>query len=65
MSNAKHDEIKGRVKEAAGAISDDDDLKNEGQSDQRAADIKSKVDEAADGLKDAVDDVRSRVTDSD
>ncbi len=53
------------MKEAAGAISDDDDLKNEGQSDQRAADIKSKVDEAADGLKDAVDDVRSRVTDSD
>ena len=42
------DEAKGRAKEAAGALTDDDDLKREGQSDQMAGRMKEKVDEAGD-----------------
>lgn len=46
------DEAKGRIKEAAGDLTDDDDLKREG-----------KVDQASGKVKDAVDDVKDRVSD--
>lgn len=55
------DEAKGRVKEAAGAVTGNDDLKDEGRNDQRAGDVKSKVDQVADKVKDGIDDVRSRL----
>jgi uncharacterized protein YjbJ (UPF0337 family) len=45
------DEAKGRAKEAAGALTDDQSLKDEG-----------KVDKAAGRLKDLVDDVKDKVT---
>lgn len=50
MSN--FDEAKGRAKEAAGDLTDDDDLKREGKVDQAAASAKEKVGEAADKIKD-------------
>lgn len=46
------DDAKGRAKEAAGSITGDENLKNEGKTDQ----AKSKV-------KDAVDDVAGKVKD--
>lgn len=49
------EELKGRAKEAAGAITDDDQLKREGKADQASAKIKRGVDKAADKLHDAVD----------
>lgn len=49
------DEIKGRAKEAAGAITDDDDLEREGKIEQFTASVKEKVDEVTDKVKDAVD----------
>lgn len=51
MDNAKTDEAKGRVKEAAGAFADDKGLKNEGKVDQVAGKLKDKVDEASDAAK--------------
>lgn len=48
------DQAKGRVKEAAGALTGDDDLKNEGKVDQAAGGIKEKVSGAVDKVKDAV-----------
>lgn len=51
MDNAKTDEAKGRVKEAAGALADDKGLKNEGKVDQVAGKLKDKVDEASDAAK--------------
>ncbi len=48
------DEAKGRVKEAAGDITDDKDLKREGKIDQATSDVKEKVGDAADKAKDAV-----------
>ena len=51
MSNSKTDDMKGRAKEAAGAVAGDDDLKEEGRADQRAAGAKEKVERAADKVK--------------
>ncbi len=55
------DNMKGRAKEAAGALTDDDDLKHEGQADQAAGGIKEKLDDAADWAKEKVDDVKDRI----
>jgi uncharacterized protein YjbJ (UPF0337 family) len=49
------DEAKGRVKEAAGDLTDDDSLKSEGKVDRATASIKDKVDDVADKLKDKID----------
>ena len=46
------DELKGRAKEAAGDLTDDDDLKREGKVDQASADVKEKVGNVVDGVKD-------------
>ncbi|HEY5286401.1 MAG TPA: CsbD family protein [Solirubrobacteraceae bacterium] len=49
------DEGKGRLKEAAGSLTDDQDLKNEGKSDRAKASVKDKIDEVANKAKDALD----------
>ena len=46
------DEAKGRVKEAAGDLTDDKSLKNEGKADRAAGKAKDAVDEGADKVKD-------------
>lgn len=51
---SKFDEAKGRVKEAAGDLTDNDDLKNEGKVDQATAAVKEKVSEVADKVKDVL-----------
>ncbi len=45
------DDLKGRVKEAAGDLTDDDDLQREGKVDQGKGKVKDTVDNAADKLK--------------
>jgi uncharacterized protein YjbJ (UPF0337 family) len=50
------DEAKGRLKEAAGDLTDDKDLKHEGQADQVIGNIKKRVDAAGDKVKDATSD---------
>ena len=52
MSNT--DDAKGRVKEAVGDLTDDKDLKREGQLDRATGAVKEKVDDAADAVKDKV-----------
>ena len=53
MTSGKSDEAKGRVKEAAGVLIDDDKLKREGKADQVAGEIKQKVQKVVDKVKDA------------
>lgn len=55
MSDKNTDEVKGRVKEAAGSLTADESLKREGQADQAKASIKDVVDKGADKLKSALD----------
>lgn len=53
-TQGKADEGKGRVKEAAGSLTGDDDMKNEGKADQAGGKAKQKVGDAADKVGDAV-----------
>jgi uncharacterized protein YjbJ (UPF0337 family) len=48
------DEVKGRTKEAAGDLTDDEKLKREGKVDRAVSNVKEKVDEVADKVKDTV-----------
>ena len=48
------DKVKGRVKEAAGSLFDDDELKRKGRVDQKAGKAKEKVEELVDKAKEAV-----------
>ncbi len=59
MADEKLDKGKGRVKEAAGDLSGDQDLKNEGKVDQASGGVKEKVGDAADMAKDAISGDRS------
>ena len=55
------DEAKGRVKEAAGALTDDDDLKNEGKADQIAGKVKNAAETVKDKVEDAVDAITDKI----
>ena len=45
------DNVEGRVKESAGALTGDDELKNEGKGQQAAGKIKEKAGDVADAVK--------------
>jgi uncharacterized protein YjbJ (UPF0337 family) len=53
-NDGKFDEAKGRVKEAAGDLTDDDGLRKEGKVDRATGTIKEKVGEVADKVKETV-----------
>ena len=54
MGDGTKDDVKGRVKEAAGDITDDQGLKNEGKVDRATGSAKDAVGDAGDKVKDAV-----------
>ncbi|MBI3785966.1 MAG: CsbD family protein [Deltaproteobacteria bacterium] len=54
MASGKSDELKGRVKEAAGALPGDRKLKREGQADQAVGKLKQQVEKVIDKVKDAI-----------
>ncbi|MGI8663195.1 MAG: CsbD family protein [Acidimicrobiales bacterium] len=55
------DDAKGKAKEAAGDLTDNDDLKAEGKSDQAGAKVKEFVEDAKDKIEDAVDKVKDKL----
>ena len=54
MDDGTADDLKGRAKEAAGDVTGDRDLKNEGKVDRASGTVKDKVGDAADSIKDAI-----------
>jgi uncharacterized protein YjbJ (UPF0337 family) len=54
MSDGTADDLKGRAKEAAGDITNDDSLKNEGKVDKASGKAKDAVGGAADKVKDVL-----------
>jgi uncharacterized protein YjbJ (UPF0337 family) len=54
MGDGTTDDLKGRVKQAGGDLTDDESLKNEGKVDRAKGGIKDAVDGAGDKVKDAV-----------
>jgi anti-anti-sigma factor len=53
---------KGRVKQAAGAITGDKSLKREGKADERVGNLQNKTEDAADAVHDKVDEVIEKVS---
>jgi uncharacterized protein YjbJ (UPF0337 family) len=51
MSSGRSDKIKGRVKEAVGAVTDNTRLKQEGRRDQAVGKVKEAVDRVIDKAK--------------
>ena len=54
MGDGTTDKLKGHTKEAAGDVTDDKSLKNEGKVDRASGSVKDKVGDAADKVKDVV-----------
>jgi uncharacterized protein YjbJ (UPF0337 family) len=55
------DEAKGRTKQAAGDLTDDEKLKREGKIDRAVSSVKDKVDDAADAVSEKVDEAADKV----
>jgi uncharacterized protein YjbJ (UPF0337 family) len=58
--SGKSDDMKGRVKEAVGDLTDNDELKREGKQDRAAGSVKDKLEDAKDWAEDKVDEARDR-----
>ena len=58
------DDMKGRIKEAAGDLTNDDDLKREGKADQAGAKVKDAAEKMKDKVGDAVDAVKKKMADN-
>jgi uncharacterized protein YjbJ (UPF0337 family) len=54
MAGGKTDELKGRVKEAAGALTGDEKLKREGKTDQAVGKIKQQAEKIIEKVKDTI-----------
>lgn len=59
--SGEFDQAKGRAKQAAGDLTDDDELRREGETDEASGKVKDKLDDAKDKLDDAVDKVRDKL----
>lgn len=60
--SGKTDVVKGRIKEAAGALAGNDALREEGKSDQAVGEAKQVVQKVADTLKKAAEKVAAKVS---
>jgi uncharacterized protein YjbJ (UPF0337 family) len=56
------DDAKGRAKEAAGDLTNKDDLKREGKKDQAGAKVKDVAEKAKDKVGDAVDSTKEKLS---
>ena len=54
------DKASGRIKQAAGDLTDNDELKNEGKADEAAGKAKSLVGDVKDKANDAIDKIKDR-----
>ena len=60
----KAEELGGKAKEAAGDLTDNENLENEGKADQTKSDIKEKLSEAGDAIKDKANEVLGKFQDN-
>ncbi len=58
---AKTDQAMGRIKQAAGDLTDDDELHRDGEKDEAAGKVKETIDDVKDEASDLVDDVRDKL----
>ena len=55
------DQLKGKVKQAVGDLTDNEDLKKEGKADQKAGEVKEFLEGVKDKAEDLVDTVKDAV----
>jgi uncharacterized protein YjbJ (UPF0337 family) len=55
--SGKTDEVKGRIKEAAGALTGNDKLREEGKADQAVGKVKQVAEKAVEKVKEVVKEV--------
>lgn len=55
------DKIAGRAKQAAGDLTGDDELEQDGERQELAGDLKDKVGEVKEGIDDKIDAVRDKI----
>lgn len=56
------DQAKGKVKQAAGDLTGNKDLKRHGQADEKAGNVKAAVEDVADKVEDLVDKAKDKLT---
>jgi len=61
MSDGTTDDLKGRAKEAAGDLTDNKDLKREGQTDRASGKVKDAIDDVKDKADDVVDNIKDKL----
>jgi uncharacterized protein YjbJ (UPF0337 family) len=62
--SGKMDEVKGRIKEAVGALTDDDKLRQAGLADQTSGKIKQSIQKAVDTVKGALENAVDKTKES-
>jgi uncharacterized protein YjbJ (UPF0337 family) len=65
MTNEKIDQLKGRAEQAAGDLTDDEDLKNQGERHEQGGKLKEGINKAGDKVNDAVDKVQEKLDKND
>lgn len=60
-TGATTDQAKGRLKQAAGDLTGDDELKRDGERDEAGGKLKEKIDSAKDTAHDVVDNVKDKL----
>ena len=58
----KAEQVKGKLKEAAGDVTNDDSLRNEGKADHASGKAKEKVGDLEDKAEQAIDAVKDKLT---
>jgi uncharacterized protein YjbJ (UPF0337 family) len=58
---AQSDQVKGKVEQAAGVLTGNDDLEAEGKADRRAGETKEKVEHAKGKIEEVVEKAESKV----
>ena len=56
------DQVKGKVKQAVGDLTDNEDLQKQGKADEKAGDIKEVLEGVRDKADDLVDTVKDEIT---
>jgi uncharacterized protein YjbJ (UPF0337 family) len=62
MASGKSDEVKGRVKEAAGVLTGDKKMEREGEVDQAAGKLKQAVEKVKQKAEKVIDDVKGALS---
>ena len=56
------DQVKGRVKQAVGDLTGNEDLRREGKADEKAGEVKEFVEGVKDKADDLIDTVKDKIT---